>query len=485
MYIHEKHVNKVNIKTNNKKENKIMPKPKVSEFYSDEARMQMKEVILDLVQPKKFETVEELQEAEEKEDKLNERRDYWRERGIDIIETSLIGPFTIDELMEGVGLNPNDYPYTKRLEILGDFEDVGATMNLTGKENEKGLTTIDLSEDTKKDINKKEGLSLWDKILAFFGIQTEHAHKVEMDQAAVEAIKDKQKELNDRLIKRQMKEKRSEVLQATRTDLNGVNMANEKADAWRKIFFPNETPENKVSDYTLDNGKKVSSVSLCMAVLQQTTKNDLSAMGPNEFKKMMDADPKLQNRVKKVGDIIKDMAQKSNMKKFKYADQMLGTNTGLLDLDDKLKNLLKPGEKAKELKFVSAGEYNQMDERVDEYRDELFSNMAVMFKVKDDMVKIFGKDDEIYGMKNDPEAAKMEQHVKMRFKTVALRDAFEKENYDKALKIAGYGNDYSKLEEVTDLAVNMGLQVHNEKMSVKYKEENTFEDIEYDMGNEL
>lgn len=126
-----------------------------------------------------------------------------------------------------------------------------------------------------------------------------------------------------------------------------------------------------------------------------------------------------------------------------------------------------------------------MDRRVDEYRDELFSNMAVMFKVKDDMVKIFGKDDEIYGMKNDKESAKMEQHVKMRFKTAALRDAFEKENYDKALKIAGYGNDYSKLEEVADLTTKMGQQISNEHMSVKFKEENTFEDIEYDMGNEL
>ncbi len=462
-----------------------MPKPKVSEFYSDEARMQMKEIILELVQPKKFETTEEFRKNKEKVEKREKRRDYWEERGIDVIETSFIGAFTIDELMEGVGLNPNDYSYGKRLEILEELEEAGATMNLATKENEKGLTTIDLSEDTKKDINKKEGLSLWDKILAFFGIQTEHARNVEMDQAAVEAIKDKQKELNDRLIKRQMKEKRSKVLQSTPTDLNGVKMANKKADAWRKIFFPNETPENKVSDYTLDNGKKVSPVSLCMAVLQQTTRNDLSAMGPDEFKKMMDADPKLQNRVEKIGNMIKDMAKDSNNKKLKYVDQMLGMDTGLLDLDDKLKKLLKPGEKAKELKFVSAGEYNQMDKRVDEYRDELFSNMAVMFKVKDDMVKIFGKDDEIYGMKNDKESAKMEQHVKMRFKTAALRDAFEKENYDKALKIAGYGNDYSKLEEVADLTVNMGIQVHNEKMSVKYKEENTIGDIEYDMSNEL
>ena len=108
-----------------------------------------------------------------------------------------------------------------------------------------------------------------------------------------------------------------------------------------------------------------------------------------------------------------------------------------------------------------------------------------MFKVKDDMAKIFGKNDEIYGMQDNKEAAKMEQHVKMRFKTAALRDAFDKENYDKALKIAGYGNDYSKLEEVVDLACNMGRQLNDEIVSSNNKAKNTFEDFEYDMSNEL
>lgn len=158
-----------------------------------------------------------------------------------------------------------------------------------------------------------------------------------MEQATAEALKDKQKELNDRLIKEQMKEKRSEVLRATNDGTVAISKANEKADDWRKIFFPNETPENKVSDYTLDNGKKVSSLSLCMAVLQQTTKNDLSSMSPDEFKKMMAGDEKLQKRVEKIGNTIKDMAQKSNVKKLKYVDQMLGGDNGLSELDDKLK----------------------------------------------------------------------------------------------------------------------------------------------------
>lgn len=461
-----------------------MAKYKVHEYFNAEFRMQIKEEMKAIVKFKQL-TPEEYKIEHEKDLKRAERKSYWVRKGINPLETSFIGPFTIDELIEGVGLHPDDYTEEKRIKILEEFEKAGIALSLAGKKDEKGLTTIDLSEASKEEINKKDGLSLWDKICAFFGIQTDHARNVQMEQHALEAVTAKQKELNDKVIKDQMKEKRSEVLRETGTDHRGIDMANEKADAWRKIFFPNETPENKVSDYTLDNGKKVSSLSLCMAVLQQTTRNDLSSMSPDEFKKMMAGDEKLQKRVEKIGNTIKDMAQKSNMKKFKYADQMLGTDTGLLDLDDKLKKILKPGEKAKELKFVSAGEYNQMDSRVDEYRDELFSNMAVMFKVKDDMVKIFGKDDEIYGMKNDPEAAKMEQHVKMRFKTAALRDAFEKEDYDKVLKIAGYGNDYSKLYEVADLAVNMGIQVYNEKMSVKYKEENTFEDIEYDMSNEL
>ena len=458
-----------------------MAKYKVHEYFNAEFRMQIKEEIKAIAKTQKL-TPEQDKKEKENFQKRAERASFWRRRGINPLETSFIGPFTIDELMEGVGLNLDDYTEDKKIKILEEFENAGIALSLAGKKDEKGLTTIDLPED---EMDKKDELSLWDKICAFFGIQTEHAHKVEMEQATAEAVKDKQKELNDKLIKKQMQEKRRDVLGATGTDLRGVAMANEKADAWRKIFFPNESPENKVSDYTMDNGKKVSSLSLCMAVLQQTTRNDLSSMSPDEFKKMMAEDEKLQKRVEKIGNTIKDMAQKSNVKKLKYVDQMLGGDNGLSELDDKLKKILKPGEKAKKFDILAANDFNNMEYHAENDRNELFSTAAIMFKLKDDMAKIFGKNDEIYGMQDNLEAAKMEQHVKMKFKTAALRDAFEKENYDKALKIAGYGNDYSKLEEVTDLAVNMGTQLHNEFMSSINKAENTIEDIEYDMGNEL
>ena len=461
-----------------------MPKYKLHELYTDEQMDMAKGAFREAIEGN-IELYSDLNNDTYHE--FNKEESSWSDKGVDLFDTAFIGPFTVNEYMKELGIEPKELGIHAQERVWKLVGLLPGVMKLEQRKDEKGLVTIDFSNDTKEIMEKdgKEELSLWDKICAFFGIQTEHARSLEVDRDAVEAIKGKQKEANDNFIKKQMKEKREEVLRKTGSDIAGVEMANEKADAWRKIFFPQETPENKVSDYTLDNGKKVSSLSLCMAVLQQTTKNDLSAMSPDEFKKRMAGDEKLQKRVEKIGNTIKDMAQKSNVKKLKYVDQMLGGDNGLSDLDDKLKKILKPGEKAKKLDISVATDYNNMEYHAEIDRDELFSTAAIMFKVKDDMSKIFGKDDEIYGMQNDKEVAKMEQHVKMRFKTAALRDAFKKENYDKALKIAGYGNDYSKLEEVADLAGKMGGQLHNELMHSKNKAENTFEDIEYDMGNEL
>ena len=184
------------------------------------------------------------------------------------------------------------------------------------------------------------------------------------------------------------------------------------------------------------------------------------------------------------------MAKDSNTKKFKYLDSMLANDNRLLNLDDKLKKLLKPEGKTKALRFTAAADFNRLDESAKESRDELFSNMATMVKVKGDMAKIFGKDDEIYGMKNDKQVAKLEQYMKLKFKTNALYMAFEKENYDDVLKIAGYGGDYSKLKEVADRTIEMGNQLQNEFSSSKNlventKVENTIEEVEYDLANEF
>ncbi|MBR4982540.1 MAG: hypothetical protein IKY94_08275 [Lachnospiraceae bacterium] len=94
-----------------------MPKYNVNDFYSDEAKKDMKEVMLEIMKPATNLTEKEFEEDRKKFAKRQERYEDSMAKGINVIETAFIGPFTLNELMEGVGLNPADYDVMDKLQI--------------------------------------------------------------------------------------------------------------------------------------------------------------------------------------------------------------------------------------------------------------------------------------------------------------------------------------------------------------------------------
>ena len=142
-------------------------------------------------------------------------------------------------------------------------------------------------------------------------------------------------------------------------------------------------------------------------------------------------------------------------------------------LDDKLKKFIKSEGilNSFEIKVPENSEKSQKDKM------ETFSKTAMMFKAKDDMLKIFGEDDTTFNMKDEDgnpknkAAADMENHMKNTFKAVRLSDALNKNDYDTVLKIAGFGDDYSKLNEALDYAKNTIDQFDiNKELQIEEKE---------------
>lgn len=240
------------------------------------------------------------------------------------------------------------------------------------------------------------------------------------------------------------------------------NATKEKNDDWHKVFFGNAT----VPSYTLKNGQKISPVSLCLAALQQQTNLDLSSVEPKDVIARMNSKGKeeIGKQIKKIGkDISKIIAQKEAAiniaPRMKYLDDFLfekPQDVGVIDKE--LRDYIKPEKNGRKFDIGAAANYNRMIAGKD--KENLFANSALLFKTKDDMQKLFGKNDPTYNMKNDDgsrlnEAAdKMEQQVRKVYKTIALKDELKIDNYEAVLNAAGLGDDFNKLGEAIKSVTN-------------------------------
>lgn len=429
---------------------------------------------------------------------LNDLVSY-KSSGIDILETIFIGPFTAKEYLTEIGVKLDEvklspasvYGYIKALEKRGAYK-------LDRKDLGDGKSTFVFSEFTTEEMNKlkqpggKDQLTMWDKFCGLFGYKTEHARSVELSSAGLEAIQAKQKELYIKLLKEKrdaLVKKHAEAHVENKKLLSATKIMRQ---GWSEIFFGDEEKSNKkVPPYILDNGKKVSALSLCMAVLQQNYGNDLSATNPIDFAKEMEKNEKLKERVKIIGDVIKDMAKKSAGKKFMLVSELLTAESKLRDLDPTLKGILKPGDKTKAIDVTTAAEYKGMssDQKAKDEGVETLAQAGIMFSMKEDMLKVFDdKNDPIYSMKDDqgnpknPAAAEVEHHAKASLKAAVLYEAIQKENYDMLLKAAGFGDDYSKIDDAFQLAEDM-INEASKGVVVKSKEEineNKIEEIDFD-----
>lgn len=97
-----------------------------------------------------------------------------------------------------------------------------------------------------------------------------------------------------------------------------------------------------------------------------------------------------------------------------------------------------------------------------EDKENTFINAAILLNTKDDMQKLFGKNDPIYNMKNadggrlNEAADKMEQQIRKVYKTMSLNNEIKKDNYDAILAAAGI-DDFNKLREAIEtVSKNLG-----------------------------
>lgn len=464
-----------------------MPKKKyvVTEVFSLSEREKMKYKILDVINANEdFSVTSDVLETRNAEYKTFE------DKGIDPMETVFVGPFTAREYVSGTGafLNRN-IQGGESFPLMDWLVQTQGAFKLEKKDLGNGQFVFDFSDYTKEEMKKmkvsngEDQLTAWDKFCGFFGIKTDHARSVEMSLAGIEAIKEKKDELNKMLLK----EKRDAFMEK-HTDEHAKNKevlahAKDTMESWRIIFFGNEPEGKKVPNYVLDNGKKVSSLSLCMAALQQHLKDDLSATSPNEFAARMEADKDLKEYVRIIGDVMKDFSVKSNLKKLQYVDELMNGTSKYADLDDKLKKMLKKNNRP--LDLTTAADYKGMGPEEKANNVGMLAQSSIIFVMKEDMLKVFDdKKDPIFSMKDEngnaknPAATEMEHHVKATVKAAVLTEAIYQENYDKLLKEAGFGDDYTKLDEAFKIAENVINEASKGVAEIAKENENQIEEID-------
>ena len=400
--------------------------------------------------------------------------------GFDVFDVAMMGPWTLNEYFDMIGFGKEKDKFDKD-NLLRVMEGLGAiSLSITRDKDNK--VTVEHSPKGKEELEAcaSEKLTRWDKFCAFFRIKTSHALQVETKAAQMEALNAKKQEVSKAAAVKEFSEKFQDLkfyYESSTGDLDSLkNAVKDKNDAWKKVFFG----DAQVSDYTLSNGKKISPVSLCLAALQQKTNMDLSVVDPADVLARMGkaGNEKISEQIQKIGGDIKNIIAKKEAiinqdPKIKYLDDFLfekPTDTQALAVDKALRAYIKPGNNAKKFNIGAAADYNNMFiEKNDKSKENLFGTAALMFKTKDDMQMLFGKNDPTYNMKNaeggrlNVAADKMEQHVKKVYKALNLKEELRKgDNYEAVLKAAGFGDDYNKLDEAIKTVVDNLDEVNKE-----------------------
>lgn len=223
--------------------------------------------------------------------------------GMDPWDTCFIGPFTARDFLAKIGIHADDYKDMGRDEkrrILQALDESRGLLKIDFEKEAYGFSTlvkVHTSAEAKKEMAKlkevdgKFKLNKWDKFCAFFRIKTEHALSVEMNLAGLEVYKERQKTLAKEFAVKQLADECNTFLSKHKKTYENqkkkMNVANEKAVAWRKIFFGAETKDNEVPYYVFE-GKKISALSLCIAAFQQRNKIDISIIDPEAFAESLD-----------------------------------------------------------------------------------------------------------------------------------------------------------------------------------------------------
>ena len=380
----------------------------------------------------------------------------WQRNGVvSSLDAYMVGPFTIREMAEWLGADMS--AMNVREHFIKAMDNCMSVSKIEINKDKYGGFVVEYSDQVKSDMNalaeknEKYTLTRWDKFWGFFGIKTDHARAVATSIAAVEAYKEKYQELSKTVMVKQLRQPITDMIERNKDACNHmkerISVAKAKVTGWNEIFFG----EHKPNDYILNNGKKVSPLSLCLAAMNQRGEYDFSVMGPEQFAKMLENNDQLKAQVKQLGEKVSHMVANKEIaldvaKKLKHS-QIIDVKDATKAYDNEIKAMLKP-QNPRFFGLTRSAEFIMLGEKPDNSKRNMFGNACVMIKAMDDMAKIFGKKDEVYCSKNEMDKT-VEKHIKDTFAAVQIYDAIEKEDYDTALKASTAGkNDFNNFDKV-------------------------------------
>lgn len=234
---------------------------------------------------------------------------------------AFFGPFSATELLSGVKSDEyiEDDFYIMALEDL-----LGTSTRMVYNEEKKSYSAKTPNHGDKLVYDPKDvELGLWDKICAFFGIETDHAKKVAFAKKSIEVQKEKLDTFNKKAVSRE----RYAIIgtgvhEKFRTQNEHLVQEAENIEkGFKELFFGKE----EVEDYTFKNGGKLSALAACIAMYHQEGGKDLANMSLEEINKPENAG--LRTRLKAIGAEYKTIISEKGLdEKIAVIDDFLMTS---------------------------------------------------------------------------------------------------------------------------------------------------------------
>lgn len=320
-------------------------------------------------------------------------------------------------------------------------------------------------------------LGIWDKICAFFGVETEHAKKV----AFIENSLKEQRQALDGYNKGMVAKAKNQYLEEHKglyeQNCSKLNEAENVEKQWNDLLFEGKD----VQGYKFTNGKKISALSACMAWYQNKTGNDLAKYSPEDLQKPEN---------KAILDGLKEVAgeyQQLHKDSATFAKKMKAFNTFAIDVnvnayDEKLKGLLIPenGKAAIEQNYEAKVPFDAQDmKNVD--RQRAISNYPIL-KMKAELSDLFKKE-KVKAFAPTDADKKYAREIRELKAEKNLYEHIKEEKYDliKTDVNNAFGMPQSSLDELStsqtlhyakQLAEGREKQLHTKEISAVKEEKN-------------
>lgn len=379
---------------------------------------------------------------------IEERRDeLWNDFYVTLGnhgDHAFFGPFSANEILSDID---KDEKVRDDFYIMALEDELGKSTRMIYDRDKMSYSAKTPNNGDKLVYDPKDvELGFWDKICAFFGIETDHAKKVAFAKKSIEVQKEKLSDFN----KKAIEQHRYTILGSDHRKFNEhnehlVQEAERIEDGFKKLFFGNEA----VEDYKFKNGDTLSALTACIAMYHQEGGKDLANMSLEEINKPANAS--LRNRLREIGNEYKSIVSEKTLdEQLKYLDDFLFT-TDKEKYNTRDKKLLSRIATDREFKVdwdkVKLGKKLKFEEHKKELAG---AKVYTMFKVKGELRKLIGKEFPD-GKKNgffevtDKDLKKLTPFKDAREYKLCV-DEIKAENYMKAAEHLGRLTDKKELE---------------------------------------